>query len=117
VVRRLAPLQTTLLCCIVGAVACLPFAPALGRDLAHAGPGPVAWLVYLGLFPTALAFTTWAYALSRTDAVRLAATTYLVPPLSILLGWTMLGETPPVLAFAGGALCLLGVAVSRLHDG
>jgi len=111
--RRLSPLQTTLLCCIVATLACLPFAPTLAHDLAGAGAGSIAWLVYLGVFPTAVAFTTWAYALARTNAGRLAATTYLVPPLSILLGWMVLGETPPALALAGGALCLLGVGVSR----
>ena len=53
------------------------------------------------------------FALARSNAGRLAAVTYLVPPLSVLLGWMLLGETPPPLAFAGGALCLLGVAVTR----
>jgi drug/metabolite transporter (DMT)-like permease len=43
----------------------------------------------------------------------MGATTYLVPPLTILLGWLLLGETPPGLAVAGGVLCLAGVAVSR----
>jgi drug/metabolite transporter (DMT)-like permease len=36
-----------------------------------------------------------------------------VPPLSILLGWLWLGESPAALAYLGGALCLLGVAFSR----
>jgi drug/metabolite transporter (DMT)-like permease len=39
--------------------------------------------------------------------------TYLVPPLSILMGWVFLGESPAALAFLGGALCLAGVAVAR----
>ena len=71
------------------------------------------WLVYLGVFPTALAFTTWAYALSHMNASSLGATTYLVPPITVLLGWLFLGEVPPALAFVGGALCLGGVALTR----
>ena len=31
----------------------------------------------------------------------------------LLLGWLLLDEVPPGLAFAGGAVCLVGVAVSR----
>jgi drug/metabolite transporter (DMT)-like permease len=31
----------------------------------------------------------------------------------VLLAWTFLGETPPELALLGGALCLIGVALSR----
>jgi drug/metabolite transporter (DMT)-like permease len=115
VLRRVTALQTTFLCCAVGAVACLPFAPSLAHELAHASTSRVAWVVYLGVFPTSLAFTTWAYGLARTDAGRLGATTYIVPPLSILLGWIILAEAPPALAFAGGALCLCGVAISRLR--
>ena len=69
--------------------------------------------MYLGALPTALGFTTWAYSLARTSAGRLGVTTYLVPPISIVLGWAILGESPPALAFAGGSLCLVGVAISR----
>jgi drug/metabolite transporter (DMT)-like permease len=74
---------------------------------------PGAWTLYLGAFPTAIAFTTWAFELPRTSAGRLGATTYLVPPFSVLLCWPLLSETPPGLALLGGALCLAGVAVVR----
>jgi drug/metabolite transporter (DMT)-like permease len=111
--RRVSALQTIFLGCVVATIALSPAAPTLAADLADAPATSIGWLVYLGAFPTAIAFTTWAYALARTDAGRLAATTYLVPALSILMGWALLGETPPALAFLGGAICLAGVAVSR----
>ena len=113
VLRRLAPLPTILLCCAIGVVFFLPWAPQLAREAGEAPAGSLGWVVFLGLFPTALGFVTWAFALSRTDAGRLGATTYLVPPLSILLGWLWLGEGPAGLAYLGGALCLLGVAIGR----
>jgi drug/metabolite transporter (DMT)-like permease len=47
------------------------------------------------------------------SAGSLGATTYLVPPLSVLLGGSLLSETPPGLALLGGVLCLAGVAVVR----
>jgi drug/metabolite transporter (DMT)-like permease len=103
----------TWLGCTIGAVACLPFGPALVRETADARPSTIWWVVFLGAFPTALAFTTWAYALARTSAGRMGATTYLVPPLTILLAWLLLDETPATLAFAGGVLRLIGVAISR----
>jgi len=46
-------------------------------------------------------------------AGRMGSTTYLVPPIAILLGWLLLGETPPGLAVAGGALCFAGVFIAR----
>jgi drug/metabolite transporter (DMT)-like permease len=113
ILRRLTPIQTVFCCAVIGALACTPFAPQLVRQLGAAHGGATGWIVYLGLAPTALGFITWGFALSRTDAGRLAATTYLVPPVSVLLGWAWLNETPASLAYLGGALCLAGVAVSR----
>jgi drug/metabolite transporter (DMT)-like permease len=43
----------------------------------------------------------------------MGATTYVVPPIAILLGWALLGETPEQLALAGGALCLAGIVLAR----
>lgn len=114
--RRLPALQLTWMACLVAAILCLPFAPGLAADVAHARPESVGWLLYLGLFPTSIAFTTWAFALSRTSAGALGAATYLVPPIAIVLGALLLGEAPPVMAIAGGALCILGVIVSRARD-
>jgi drug/metabolite transporter (DMT)-like permease len=70
-------------------------------------------MVYLGVVPTALAFSTWAYSLARMDAGTLGVTTYVVPPMVILLGWLLLDEVPPALAVVGGAVCLAGVGVGR----
>jgi drug/metabolite transporter (DMT)-like permease len=111
--RRLPGLQVTFMACATGAVCCLPWAGALADDLGSAPAGSIAGMVYLGVVPTALAFSTWAYALRRMDAGRLGVSTYLVPPLVILLGWLLLDEVPPALAVVGGAVCLLGVAISR----
>lgn len=72
-------------------------------------------MIYLGVFPTAVAFLTWGYALSRTSVGRLAASTYVVPPLVVLLSWTLLGEVPGLLALAGGVLCLSGVGIATLR--
>ncbi|MEU9975636.1 DMT family transporter [Streptomyces sp. NPDC051014] len=110
---RASALQVTTYGCLVGTAACLPFAGQLVRQVAHAPLSATLDMVYLGVFPTALAFTTWAYALARTTASRMGATTYAVPALVVLMSWLALGEVPGPLTLAGGALCLAGVAVSR----
>jgi drug/metabolite transporter (DMT)-like permease len=110
---RSSGLVITFLACAVATVALLPFAPKLVDDVDAAPASAVAWMVYLGLFPTAIGFVMWAYALARTSAGRLGAFTYLVPPLAVLLGWLLLGESPPALALGGGVLCLFGVALTR----
>lgn len=71
----------------------------------------------LDAVPTALAFSTWAYALARVPAGQLGVSTYVVPPVAILLGLLVFDEIPGPLAIAGGALCLLGVGLSRRRGG
>lgn len=113
VLRNLSALQVTWLACLVGAIACLPFAPGLIDEARAAEPVNLAWVVFLGIFPTSIGFTTWAYALARMSAGRAGAMTYLIPPTAIIISWLLLGETPPVVAILGGLLCIAGVVVAR----
>ena len=113
VLARQSALQVTWTCCAIGALCCMPYAPALARDVRAAAPGDLAWMVYLGVFPTSIAFTTWAYALARGTASRLVTLAYLVPPITIAMSWLMLDEVPPGVAVLGGLLCLAGVFVAR----
>ena len=109
----LSAVHITWLACIIGSATCLPFAPTLVSEAAEAPTSSLLWLVYLGVFPTAIAFTTYAYALRHMTASSLGVTTYLVPPLTIVMALVFLGETPPTVAYVGGALALVGVAITR----
>lgn len=108
-----SPLAVTWAACTIGTAVCLPFAPALVDEAGSAPAGALLWTLYLGVFPTALAFTTWAFALRASTAGRMGALTYAVPPLVIVMGWAFLDETPPALALVGGVLCLAGAALAR----
>jgi drug/metabolite transporter (DMT)-like permease len=112
-VARLPAVHVVWLACSVGAVACLPFLGQLVDDVGDAPTSSILWVVYLGVFPTAIAFTTYAFALKHMSASSLGVTTYLVPPITIVLGLILLDETPPRIAYVGGALALVGVAVAR----
>ncbi|GAA4223974.1 drug/metabolite transporter (DMT)-like permease [Streptosporangium album] len=111
--RHGSALQVTTFGCFVGTAACLPFAGQLVSQMTDAPLSATLNVLYLGVFPTALAFTTWAYALARTTAGKMGATTYVVPTMVVLMAWMVLGEIPGWLTLAGGLLCLAGVAVSR----
>ncbi|MET9608555.1 DMT family transporter [Streptomyces sp. NPDC006512] len=111
--RYATPLQVTTYGCFVGTACTLPFAGQLLDQLPEAPLTATLNMVYLGLFPTALAFTTWTYALSRTTAGKMGATTYAVPAVVVVIAWFALDEVPGWLTLLGGAICLAGVAVSR----
>jgi drug/metabolite transporter (DMT)-like permease len=110
---RLPGLEVTWLAVVLGAVVCLPWAGELVDVTRTASAPTLLWILYLGLAPTAIAFSTWAYALSRTNAGSLSVTTFLVPLIATLIAWLLLGEVPPALAFVGGALCVVGVFLTR----
>ncbi|WP_432142939.1 DMT family transporter [Streptomyces sp. bgisy084] len=113
--KHATPMQVTTFGALAGAVACLPFAGQLVSQVSRAPVSATLQMVYLGVFPTALAFTTWAYAVSRTTVGKMGATTYAVPVLVVFLSWLFLGEIPGWLTMLGGLLCLSGVAVSRMR--
>jgi drug/metabolite transporter (DMT)-like permease len=110
--RRLPSVQVVFVSFLMGAVICLPFSRDLPGIVADGG-AELWWIVYLGVLPTAVAFTTWAYALTHTDAGALSLTTFLVPGIATLIAWLTIDEVPPSLTFIGGALAIVGVLMTR----
>ena len=98
---------------VVGAVVCLPWAGQTVSVLSDASADTWWWIVYLGIFPSAIAFSTWTYALSHADAGKFAQSTFLVPFITSLMAWLLLDEVPPAMAFLGGGLCIAGVLIAR----
>lgn len=114
--KHMQPVMSVWLGCLVGLVVCLPFAPTLVDEIGGASLHDLLWLAYLGIFPTAIGFSTWSYALKRISTGQAASTTYLVPAVATLISWIVLDEVPAALAFVGGAMCLIGVAITRVKS-
>lgn len=99
--------------CAVGAIALMPFLPQLVTEIAVAPVSATLATIYLGVFPSAIAFILWAYVLQRSTAGASASATLAVPAIVVLMSWLILGELPTILGMLGGVLCLAGVAWSR----
>ena len=112
--RRYHPLQITCWSVWVGAAALSVLAPQALPVLAAAPLGQTLAVGYLGLFPTAIAFSAWNYALSRANAAHVTSSMYAMPVLAITIAWLWLGEVPSLLSLAGGVTALGGVAVLHL---
>ncbi len=87
----------------------LMFIPDLRHDLTQAPLKATIAAVYLGIFPAAIAYLTWSYALSEIPASRASITMYFLPIVATFIGWIWLGEVPTTLSFFGGLVVLLGV--------
>jgi drug/metabolite transporter (DMT)-like permease len=81
----------------------------LGEPIPH--PTPEAWaaLVYLIIFGSLIAFTSFVQALRLLPIQIVTTYSYVNPVLAILLGWLILGEHITPWAAGGAAVILLGV--------
>ncbi len=111
-VPRYGALACTAYTLLAGALFLLPFLPgALPRLVAPEGARLAATVVALGVFPAAIGYAAWTYALGRFGAARAANFLYLVPPVAALVGYAALGESLSALTLVGGAIAILGVVI------
>jgi len=108
---RYGVFETTCRTVWLGVLFLVPFAGEAWGALRVAPPAAIASIVYLGVFPGALGYVTWAYVLSRMPASRAASLLYLVPPIAFTIAWLALGEQPTLLALLGGVPIVAGVAL------
>ena len=92
-----------------GTLLMLPFARGLGHALRTAPMPATEAVVYLGIFPGALAYVAWAYVMSHGAAGRTATLLYAIPVLAIGIAWIWLREVPKAVSLVGGAIALAGV--------
>lgn len=108
------PVVSNLIQYVVGAAVCVPLALALEDVSIDWAPEFIAALAYLVLANSLLAMTLLLAMIRAGEVARVSSLFYLVPAISALCAWPLLGEAMPPLAWAGMALAGLGVAlVSR----
>lgn len=108
---RSSPLAATCHATWAAALLALPLAGRLPGAVDRLTPAGAAALLWLGVGASAVGFVTWALALRHLPASVAASSLYLVPPVTLLIAWVLLGEQPAALALGGGALCLFGVTL------
>jgi drug/metabolite transporter (DMT)-like permease len=106
------PVTANLIQYAVGAICTVPLA-LLTEDTTITWNGEfVAVLVYLVVANSLVSMSLLLAMIRAGEVSRVSALFYLVPPLSALIAWPLLGEAMPPLAWAGMALAAFGVALA-----
>lgn len=108
---RYSPLEMVAYAIWSGTLCLLVFLPGLVTTIRDADAASTAAVVYLGVFPAAVAYVAYSYGLAAMPAGRTASFLYLVPVLTIAIAWLWLREVPPARALIGGVVVMGGVAL------
>jgi len=109
--ERYGALELTTVSTLCGCLMLSMFTPELIDSVATAPRSASLVALYLGIGPSAGAYLGWALIVSKLPVSRAVTLLYLVPVLTYLLGWALLGETPSLLSVLGGIATIAGVAL------
>lgn len=105
------PMELTSYAIWGGTLVALLFIPGF-TDACKAAPiHATLAVVYLGIFPAALAYLTWAVVLAHLPVSRAGSLLYVVPVISFIIAWFWLQERPQASTLFGGALAISGVVL------
>lgn len=97
-----------------GTLPMLVFAPGLPQAVAEAPTSAVLATIYNGIFPSAVAYTLFALAMTRMPVTVVTAFLYMVPVFALGASWLLIGEVPTLLMLGGGLVAILGIVIVNL---
>lgn len=108
---RYTPLEITAYAMWAGTLLMAVWAPGLPAQVAAAPLEATLAAAYIGVFPGAVGYLTYAFVMKRLTVAEGTSLLYLVPLAVLPIAWVWHGEVPAPAAVAGGALILAGVAL------
>lgn len=85
------------------------YLPDLSLDLNQVSNEAITTVLYLGIFPAAIGYVMWSYALNYLPTAQVVSYLYFSPFLAALIGWYWLEETMSFASIIGGIVAMYGV--------
>lgn len=113
--KTIDPINFTAYAIWAGTIVLLFYLPQLINELPRASLAATSSAIYTGIFPAAIGYLLWSYAVKRMQVIKVGSCIYVIPLCAMLMGWLILGEVPALLSAAGGMVTLVGVVL--VHRG
>ena len=112
--RKYNALQVTAYSIWAGTFFMLIFLPNLIRDVQTARFSATMDIVYLGVFPGAISYVLWNYALHKfTNPAHITTYLYFSPIITMIIGVIWIGEFPDLYTIIAGLIVLSGVILAN----
>ena len=106
---RYSAIEVTAYATWAGTIPMFLFSSGLFTALQDVNFSSIAAVIYLGVVPSAIAYTLFAYAVANAKVSRVSSFMYLIPVLSLLFSWLLLSEVPSLISLVGGAIAITGI--------
>ena len=115
--KTYSALQASVFSIWFGTVPLLLFLPVSVTEVQTAPLIQVAYLIFLGIFTSAVAYISWTYAFSKSkNASSVTNYMFLTPFLTTLLGIFLAKETPDWATIIGGLIIIVGMFIYNFLD-
>jgi drug/metabolite transporter (DMT)-like permease len=115
--KKYSAIQASVISIWFGTIMLLIFLPASVAEIKTAPVIQILYISILGIFPSAIAYITWAYAFSKAEKASYVTNyMFITPLLTTILGRLIAKETPDFQTIIGGIIILLGVFAYNYLD-
>lgn len=111
VLKKYSAIQVTAYATWAGTIPLFLFAQGLPSSIIHATTNALLATIYIGVAPSAIAYTLFSYAIANVQVSRVTSFMYLVPVFSLLFAWILLAEIPSITSLIGGVVAIIGVVL------
>lgn len=112
----LKPMQSTSLAVMAGLIFMIPgsLVESIWLPIPHITLGATLSLLYLGIFPSVVAFLFWSTGVSRVGSIQASSYYNLIPVFNVLLASYMLNEKVLPYHIVGGTFIIIGIVITSI---
>ena len=117
VTKKYTALEATTYTIIAGTLGTLFFLPTAISEIPDSNMTVNLIVVLMGIFPAAVAYLTWSYAISKAKkTAHVIVFSYLIPFISALIAYLWLKETLSVYTLIGGLVIIGGMVLTNIFS-